>query len=112
MVASSWPQTSYIVFVAVHLYLGLLENVLPCNFHMYTSIRDFYKLLDAVFLFYRIVSLKFLIFMIYGYMIAKQSCSFLGIIVVMHACIFGGLSLLCVYSMYGMLFVPKLTTIA
>ena len=30
-----WAPTSYIVFVLVHLYLGLLENILPCAFHQH-----------------------------------------------------------------------------
>ena len=28
-----WTLMSYIVFVLVHLYLRLSENVLPCEFH-------------------------------------------------------------------------------
>ena len=28
-----WALTSYTVFVLVHLYLRLSENVLPCEFH-------------------------------------------------------------------------------
>ena len=28
-----WALMSYIVFVLVHLYLRLSENVLPCDFH-------------------------------------------------------------------------------
>ena len=30
-----WALTSYVVFVLVHLYLRLLENVLLCEFHQH-----------------------------------------------------------------------------
>ena len=30
-----WAPMSYIVFILVHFYFRLLENVLPCEFHQY-----------------------------------------------------------------------------
>ena len=45
-----WEQMSYIVFVVVYLYLGLLENT-----HPYMSIGDFYTLQDAILLFMIVV---------------------------------------------------------
>ena len=42
-----WALTSYIVFVLVHLYLRLSENILPCEFHN--------TLQDAILLFMIVV---------------------------------------------------------
>ena len=35
-----WTPKSYIVFELVHLYLRLLENVLPCKFHQHWTLQD------------------------------------------------------------------------
>ena len=44
-----WALTSYIVFILVHWYLRLLDNVLPCEFHqhwrlLYIARHHFYCL--------------------------------------------------------------------
>ena len=57
-----WTLMSYIVFVLVHLYRRLSENVLPCKF---TGIGDFYTLQDAISLF-MIVVRKTLYFICYA----------------------------------------------
>ena len=44
-----WALMYYIVFVLVHLYLRLSENVLPCEFH------KLYTLQDAILLFMIVV---------------------------------------------------------
>ena len=55
MMLARWAPTSYIVFVLVHLYLRLSENVLPCEFYQHACIGDSYALLDTFLLFMIVV---------------------------------------------------------
>ena len=57
-----WALMSYGVYVLVHLYLRLSENVLPCEFH-----KHWRFLYNAILLFVIVVR-KTLFYLLHGYM--------------------------------------------
>ena len=72
-----WALMSYIVFVLVHLYLRLSENVLPCEFHWHWR---FLYIARRHFIVYDSCPLNSVFYMLRGYVMAAQpdlltSCS-------------------------------------
>ena len=67
---SLWVITSYILFVVVHLYLGLLEIIPACEFRWH---RRFLYIARHHFIVYMIAVHKTPYLICYGYMMATQS---------------------------------------